>query len=87
MNIAGGISIKNDPSADLAICMAIASAFYNKPLSSHAVALGEVGLLGEIRQVNSQDKRIKDAKRLGYSVIISNKETKYLSDAVKKNLS
>ena len=87
VNIAGGISIKNDPSADLAICMAIASAFYNKPLSSHAVALGEVGLLGEIRQVNSQDKRIKDAKRLGYSVIISNKETKYLSDAVKKNLS
>jgi len=87
INIAGGISIKNDPSADLAVCFAIASAFYDKAISVKCLALGEVGLLGDIRNVTSQEKRIKEAKRLGYTDTATSKEVKYLSEAIRKYLS
>ena len=87
INIAGGISIKNDPSADLAVCFAIASAFYDKAISVKCLALGEVGLLGDIRNVTSQDKRIKEARRLGYTDTVTSKEVRYLSEAIRKYLS
>jgi DNA repair protein RadA/Sms len=86
VNIAGGISIKNDPSVDLAICLSIASAYYDKPLPKGALAIGEVGLLGDVRKVIAQEKRIKEARRLGYKKIISNKEARYLSQTIKKYL-
>lgn len=84
VNIAGGINIKNDPSADLAICLSLASAFFDKALPTNSIAIGEVGLLGDIREVVVQEKRIKEAKRLGYGVAISNKEVKYLQEAIRK---
>ncbi len=83
VNIAGGIKA-NDPSVDLAICLSIASSFYNKPLPNDFVSVGEVGLLGEIRNVPFQDKRIKDAKRLGFENVVSSKEHKYLSQILKE---
>jgi len=86
VNVAGGISIKNDPSADLAICLAIASAFYDKPIKKNTIAIGEVGLLGDVRGVVAQDKRVKEAKRIGYSRVISSKDVKYLRDAIKTQL-
>jgi len=86
LNVVGGILIKGDPSADLAICLAVASAFYEKPLPEKLLAIGEVGLLGEVREVQSQEKRIKEAKRLGFSKIVTSKEVGYLSQAVKKYL-
>lgn len=86
INIVGGVLIKQDPSADLAVCLALASAFYNKPLDSDYFASGEVGLLGEIREVFAQDKRVKEAKRLGYKKAITNKEAKYLRQAIKNYL-
>jgi predicted ATP-dependent serine protease len=43
-----------------------------------------VGLLGDIRQVIAQEKREKEAKRLGYKNIISNKNVKYLPQAIRK---
>lgn len=86
VNLAGGINIKNDPSIDLAVCLALASAFMNKPLLKGTVAIGEVGLLGELRKVPLQDKRIKEAKRLGYKNIISSASGKYLSEVVRKFL-
>lgn len=86
VNLAGGISIKNDPSADLAICLALASAFLDKALDSKVFAIGEVGLLGEIRDVIAQEKRVKEAKRLGYSLEASSKTFSYLNQAIKKLL-
>jgi DNA repair protein RadA/Sms len=71
VNVAGGMSIKNDPSADLAVCLSIASSFLDKAISSKTVAIGEVDLLGDIRQVVAMERRIKEARRLGFKQIIS----------------
>lgn len=71
LNIAGGITLKNDPSADLAIALSVASSFFNKPLPAKSVAVGEVGLLGDVRKVVNHDKRVQEAKRLGYKNVIS----------------
>jgi len=84
LNISGGISIKNDPSADLAICLATASSFFDKPFISGTIALGEIGLLGDIREVVAQEKRVKEAKRLGFKNVISSKEIKYLQEGIKR---
>ena len=73
VNVAGGLKL-TEPAADLAICLAIASSFKNKPLPQKSVCLGEVGLLGEIRKVSFMDKRIKEAKKLGYKTVIGEKE-------------
>ena len=86
LNVAGGISIRNDPSTDLAICLSVASSYFDRPLEARSVALGEVGLLGDIREVIAQEKRIKEAKRLGYRNVITNKEANYLGNAIKKYL-
>ncbi len=48
-----------------------------------AVAVGEVGLLGDVREVIAQEKRIKEARRLGYRNVVSSKESKYLQQAIK----
>ncbi len=86
VNIAGGIAIKNDPSADLAVALSVASAFIDKSLPKGTVAIGEVGLLGDIRPVVAQEKRIKEAKRLGYRNVITNKEAPYLREVIRKYL-
>jgi DNA repair protein RadA/Sms len=83
VNVAGGI-VARDPAVDLAICLSIASSFFDKPLARGSVAIGEVGLLGEIRQVIAEEKRIKETKRLGFSLPITQKQVKYLSQAIKK---
>mgnify|MGYP001572653552 CR=1 FL=1 len=69
LNIAGGIKVE-EPAIDLAVCLAIISAFKNKPIDSNLVAFGEVGLAGEIRNVGQIDKRIIEAKKLGFQTII-----------------
>jgi DNA repair protein RadA/Sms len=86
VSVSGGINIKNDPSADLAICLVIISAFRDKPLPRSCIAIGEVGLLGDIREVIAQDRRVKDAKRLGYKTVISTGTSNYLRDVVRKYL-
>lgn len=85
VNVAGGIKAQ-DPSVDLAICLSIASSFYDKPLSKNFLAVGEVGLLGEIREVSFQEKRIRDSKRLGFSDIVTSKDFKYLPQVIHKYL-
>lgn len=86
VNIAGGISVKNDPSCDLAVALSCASSFFDKPTPSQTLVIGEVGLLGDVREVIAQDKRLKEARRLGYSKSISSREVGYLQEAVKKFL-
>ena len=80
------MSVKGDPSVDLAVCLSVASAYLDKPLSKTSVVVGEVGLLGDIREVTGQEKRVKEAKRLGYRETISDKESKYLQQAIRTYL-
>ncbi len=69
INIVGGIRL-SEPAADLAICMAIATAARGMQLKQNAVVFGEVGLSGEVRHVPLIDKRIAEAKKLGFDVAI-----------------
>lgn len=82
VNIAGGLKV-TEPASDLAICLAVASSYFDKPVSGKVIAVGEVGLLGEVREVVAQDKRLKEAKRMGFTVAISSKEAKYVAQAIK----
>lgn len=65
INIVGGIQIR-EPAADLAICLAIGSAAKGLQLKRNAVVFGEVGLSGEVRHVPQADKRLAEAKKLGF---------------------
>jgi DNA repair protein RadA/Sms len=69
INIVGGIKISEN-AADLAVCMAIASATKGMQLSTDAVVFGEVGLSGEVRHVPWTEKRIQEAKKLGFTQVI-----------------
>ncbi len=84
INIIGGIKI-NEPAADLAVCMAIGSAAKGMQLQKNVVVFGEVGLLGEVRHVPFADKRLSEAKKLGFEGAIGPK-TKGLSKALEKSL-
>jgi DNA repair protein RadA/Sms len=72
INVVGGLKL-NDPAADLAICMAIASAAAGRRLDDSIVVFGEVGLGGEVRSVHSQDRRVAEAKKLGFTQAIAPK--------------
>ncbi len=69
VNIVGGIRL-SEPAADLAICMAIASAAKGMQLKKNAVVFGEVGLSGEVRHVPYLEKRVAEAKKLGFDAVI-----------------
>jgi len=65
VNVVGGLKA-SEPASDLAIILSIASAHNNQALSSDTVVFGEVGLGGEIRSVASTDRRLAEAKKLGF---------------------
>ncbi|HET9411820.1 MAG TPA: DNA repair protein RadA [Candidatus Saccharimonadales bacterium] len=75
INVVGGMKLQ-DPAADLAVCMAIASAASEFALDAHAVVFGEVGLAGEVRSVPQAEKRCAEAKKLGFTYAIGPKNTK-----------
>ena len=64
INIVGGVKAA-EPAADLAICLAIASACKDKTLGNDVVVFGEVGLGGEVRSIRFLDKRIRECEQLG----------------------
>lgn len=66
INVVGGLKLQ-DPAADLAICMAIASAAAGRKIDEGVVVFGEIGLGGEIRSVASPDRRVAEAKKLGFT--------------------
>lgn len=70
INVVGGMRL-NDSAADLAICMAIASAAAGRKLNDKIVVFGEVGLGGEIRSVIAPERRIAEAKKLGFDHAIA----------------
>lgn len=69
VNIAGGIKI-NEPAIDLGIAMAIISSFKNVPIDDKMVAIGEIGLSGEVRAVNMIKTRVNEAHKLGFGTCI-----------------
>lgn len=81
-SVAGGFEVK-EPGVDLGLAIAMASSLNNKALPENSVFIGEVGLLGEIRSVNLLNRRIKEAKRLGYTNIYSKKTHKSVKDVLK----
>lgn len=70
INVVGGMKL-NDSAADLAVCMAIASAVAGRKLGEEYVVFGEVGLGGEIRSAFRADQRITEAKKLGFKHAIA----------------
>lgn len=69
VNVVGGMKLI-DPAADLAVCMAIASAAAERKLGDQTVVFGEVGLGGEVRSVISAERRAAEANKLGFNTII-----------------
>lgn len=81
VNVAGGFQIK-EPAADLGISMAMVSSQKNLALPPSTVFIGEVGLLGEIREVPFLKRRIKEAKRLGFTQVISSQSHKHIMQVI-----
>lgn len=69
INIVGGMRI-SEPAADLAVCLAIGSAARGLQLKGDMVVFGEVGLSGEVRHVPFMDKRLDEARKLGFDTAI-----------------
>ena len=95
VNVVGGMRAF-EPAADLAVALAIASAFKSKPVLEGSVVFGEVGLSGEIRSVSQIEKRLAEAKKLGFKGALApksgSKSTFIMSvgslrEAIKKGLS
>src|SRR5471030_2075180 len=83
INIVGGLQIR-EPAADLAICLAIGSAAKGLQLKQNAVVFGEVGLSGEVRHVPHADRRLAEAKKLGFAGAIGpNQKTDNAAKAAK----
>ena len=68
-SVVGGVRL-HEPGADLAVCVAAASALTGRPVSGRVVVCGEVGLAGELRQVGQTPRRLAEAARLGFSSAI-----------------
>ena len=80
VNIVGGMKL-DEPAADLGIALAIVSIHKNIPLPKDLVVIGEIGLTGEVRAVNSIEKRVKECEKLGFTTCIipenNRKQLKY----------
>lgn len=83
LSIAGGYVVK-EPAVDLGLAVAVASSLSNKSIPKQTVFIGEVGLLGEIRSVPYLERRVKEAKRLGFEHIISKQEFSTVREVLKK---
>lgn len=66
LNIIGGLTL-DEPAADLAAVVAIASSYLDKPVSGEMAAIGEVGLSGEIRSISHLEQRLSEVQRLGFT--------------------
>ncbi len=86
LNVVGGIRI-NEPALDLGIVLAASSSFRNISIPNDTIAIGEVGLTGEVRSVNMIEKRVKEAEKLGFKrCIIPESNKKLLKDEHKLDI-
>ncbi len=80
VNIAGGMKIQ-EPAVDLGIAMAVVSSFKNRAIDEKLMAFGEIGLSGEVRGVSMAEKRVQEAKKLGFTTCVLPKAN---ADALKE---
>ncbi|MCG2686151.1 DNA repair protein RadA [Candidatus Parcubacteria bacterium] len=83
VSVAGGVRV-SEPAADLAVCLAVASSLKDVKIDPKIVALGEVGLSGEVRNVYGLGRRVKEAKRLGFSRIVGPDRIKSIQEAYRE---
>jgi DNA repair protein RadA/Sms len=69
VNAAGGVRV-SEPASDLAVASAVASSFFDVPIPEDMIVLGEIGLTGELRGVTNLEKRIIEAKKLGFKKFV-----------------
>jgi DNA repair protein RadA/Sms len=69
LSTVGGMRL-TDPSSDLAVAIALASAYANLPLPTTAVTIGEVGLAGDLRRVSGMERRLSEAARQGFTIAL-----------------
>jgi DNA repair protein RadA/Sms len=69
INVIGGLRL-DEPGADLSVALAIASSYRDVPISDDLVAIGEIGLTGEIRSVSNLNQRLSEVARLGFKKCI-----------------
>ena len=69
LNAMGGIRL-NEPAVDLAVCAALAGAFYNCPIDADCAVFGEVGLTGEARGVTFAEKRVNECVKMGFRNVV-----------------
>ena len=69
INVIGGLQL-NEPGADLPVVLAVGSSYMDKAISDDLVAIGEVGLTGEIRSVSNMNQRLAEVARLGFKQCI-----------------
>ena len=86
LNVVSGIKI-GEPAVDLGMILAVASSFKGISIPKDLVAIGEVGLTGEVRTVNMIEKRLKEAEKLGFKkCIIPENNKKLLKDNYKLDI-
>lgn len=69
VNAMGGIKL-NEPACDLAVCSALASAYFGKPIDKYVAVFGEVGLTGEVRAVSYCEKRVSECVKMGFKKVL-----------------
>ena len=80
-SVAGGLRV-SEPAADLGIALAIASSFRNVALPAELAVFGELGLSGELRAVSASERRTAEARKLGYTTIVSPGNAANIADAI-----
>ena len=65
INVIGGLRL-DEPGADLPVVLAVASSYRDQTIDDDLVAIGEVGLTGEIRSVSNMNQRLAEVSRLGF---------------------
>jgi len=81
-SVAGGLRV-SEPAADLGIALAIASSFRNVAMPSPVAVFGELGLSGEVRAVNAAERREAEARKLGYTQVISPANARDVAEAIR----
>lgn len=69
VNAMGGMKL-NEPACDLAICAALSSAYFGKPIDKYTAVFGEVGLTGEVRAVSYCEKRVAECVKMGFKKVL-----------------
>lgn len=69
INVMGGIKL-NEPATDLAVCAALASSYFDRPVDKYTAVFGEVGLTGEVRAVQYAEKRVQECVKMGFKRVL-----------------